>query len=133
MTQHEYENCKKAIVDYEERNFRKPYESFDVISHVLLNKIKEIKHSADLTCGDIVWLTTRETSGNPWHERIYERVLCTGYCGRDEFWGETIKGNKRRAWTNGDSFKVVGIDANMKAEMAKQLIHDQIADNYKLK
>jgi hypothetical protein len=69
-------------------------------------KAKEIKHRADLTCGDVLLLD----DGNHFHfeEKTFIRVVCDGYCGRDEFWGYVEETGKRIAWCNGDLYKIIG-------------------------
>lgn len=68
--------------------------------------VKEIKHKADLTSDDVILLD----DGDNFHyeDKTFIRVVCDGYCGRDEFWGYIEETGKRIAWCDADMFKIVG-------------------------
>ena len=80
----------------------------EIISQIDYDNLKAIKHRSDLTTGDIVYLCI------DWQkeEKIYTNVICTGYCGKDEFWGESLSGEKF-SWCDNDLFKIIGKNINL--------------------
>lgn len=117
----EYEAALRIIKTYTKQNnaFLK-YKS--VHSNHEFEGVLPVKHKADLTVGDIVLIAKDEHSGSLDFENfLYEQVECTAYCGRDEFWGKTAKGDKRY-WLNASRFKIVGQTTTIKQDINPLMI-----------
>lgn len=74
------------------------------------NSLIPVKHRADLNVDDLVFLAIDPQD----KKRGFELVVCTGFCGRDEFWG-SLSG-RERVWCSGDTFKIVGTHINIQSK-----------------
>jgi len=74
-----------------------------IINFEEFQKIKSIKHRADLNVDDIVYLGTNEFRAE---DCTYHIVTVDWRCGKDEFAGERHDG-KRVSWCDNDRFKII--------------------------
>jgi hypothetical protein len=66
--------------------------------------LKEVKHATEIDVDDILWLD--DGKGFRPEEKTFIKVVCTGYCGKDEFYGRTEDG-KPIGFCDGDVYKIV--------------------------
>lgn len=102
ISEKEYSEALNVINSYKQQ-VNKQFVNDGLISQDNFYKIQEIKHRTELTCDDIIVLMIDDNADDV---KFFEKVICTGYCGRDEFWGETENG-KKRSWCDNSNFKII--------------------------
>jgi hypothetical protein len=102
ITEKEFLEAQRVVLAYKQQ-LNKALVSSRLIGLADFYKIEAVKHHAELTCDDIVVLAIDQQN----LDKGFEKVFCTGYCGKDEFWGRNEDG-KERAWCDNDTFKIIG-------------------------
>ncbi|GAB4003560.1 hypothetical protein GCM10028807_63180 [Spirosoma daeguense] len=108
ITQQQYESALALVEQYKRQHNQEIMVGKRIISNDDFCKMIQTKPDNRITVNDIVIIPTRNCSDSWDHATAtFEQVVCTGYCGRDEFWGRNLDGEERY-FTEGSRFKCVG-------------------------
>jgi len=109
ITKEQYESAINLIEKYKNQ-CNKELIGLDTVNRDQFQKIIPLKDNSQVTVGDIIFLSKQD--GDSYMNSSYDKIVCTGYCGKDEFFGRKWDGLPV-SWLDSDVFKVIGFERSI--------------------